>query len=494
MNPPTLAGIRESWAADAGPAVQMLIDGEWVDSTDRRTFSCTDPFSGEDWGAVPLAADGDVDRAVAAAHRVFEQGTWRRMPAAGRATLLRKWADLIEANAHELAITAVRENGKLYSEMLHGAVAFAADARFFGALAETVHGYTIDSPMPGFSAWTRREPLGVVAAITPWNTPLNLLGWKLFPALAAGNSVVVKPSEVTPVSTLLVGRMACEAGLPPGVVNIVTGAGGTGQALVAHPLVDKIAFTGSGATGANIARIGADRTARVSLELGGKSPNIIFNDADLDEVLRWTVSSLFSTAGQACNAGSRILVQAQIYDEFVERLASCARSIVWGDPLDPATQMGPLSSRAQLAKVSAYMACAREEGLRIVAGGDRPDHPGFFVQPTIYADAPMDSRLVLEEIFGPVAVVIPFEDEAEAIRIANDTRFGLAAGVWTRDLARAHRMIEAVRAGTIWVNTYRVGSHAIPFGGFKASGVGRENGIDALDAFTEVKSVWVNHG
>jgi aldehyde dehydrogenase (NAD+) len=469
----------------------MLIDGAWVDAEDGRVFSCVDPFTSQTWGSVPLASDADIDKAAQAAHQAFAEGPWRRMPAAGRAAVLRKLAELIEARVEEIALTEVRENGKLYSEMYHGALAFAGDARFFGALAETVHGYTIDTPLAGFSAWTRREAIGVVAAITPWNTPLNLLGWKLFPALATGNSVIVKPSDVTPVSTLMIGELACEAGIPEGVLNIVTGAGDTGQALVSHPLVDKIAFTGSGATGARIAKIAADRHARVSLELGGKSPNIVFNDADIDAVLAGIASGLFSTAGQACNAGSRILVQRGIYERFSERVAELARSVRWGDPLDPTSQMGPLSSLAQLTKVTSYFDRAREEGLSVLAGGGRPDHHGFFVEPTIYADAKLDSRLLLDEIFGPVAVLVPFEDEAEAIRIANDTRFGLAAGVWTRDLARAHRMIAAVRAGTVWVNTYRIGSHAIPFGGFKASGIGRETGIDALDAYTEVKSVWL---
>jgi len=485
------SGIRQNWAQDPNPSFQMLIGGAWVDAAAGETFVCTDPFTSEDWGRVPLAGEADVDRAVRVAHRAFEEGEWRRRPAAFRAAVLRRLGDLIEAQAEQIALTEVRENGKLYAEMYQGAMAFAGDARFFGAMAETVHGYTIDAPLPGFSAWTRREPIGVVAAITPWNTPLNLLGWKLFPALAAGNSVVVKPSEVTPVSTLMIGRLACEAGIPPGVLNIVTGAGATGHALVSHPLVEKIAFTGSGATGAGIGRIAAERHAHVSLELGGKSPNIVFPDADIDAVLQTISSAFFATAGQACNAGSRILVHRDIYHPFAERLAALARSVRWGDPLDPRSQMGPLSSRAQLAKVTSYLDRAREEDLRILAGGGRPDHPGFFVEPTLYADAAADSRILREEIFGPVAILVPFEDEADAIRTANDTRFGLAAGVWTRDLGRAHRMIEAVRAGTVWVNTYRVGSHALPFGGFKESGIGRETGIDALDAYTEVKSVWV---
>ncbi|MCK9541396.1 MAG: aldehyde dehydrogenase [Novosphingobium sp.] len=484
--------IREGWANDAGPEMRMLIGGEWVDAADGGTFACFDPYAEQHWGSVPAATAQDVDAAVRAAHAAFHEGPWRGTPPAARFALLRGLAQLIDENAKLLARTQVRENGKAYAEMRGGVSGLASDCHFFGALAETVHGYTVQPSLPNFTAYTRREPIGVIAAITPWNTPLGLLGWKLFPALAAGNTIVVKPSEVTPVSTLVLGQLIERAGFPDGVVNIVTGAGPVGQQLVAHPLVDKIAFTGSSVTGSAIARAAADRHARVSLELGGKSPNIVFDDADLDAALNGIVAGIFAATGQACNAGSRVLVQKGVFDEVVRRLADRARDIRFGDPLDPATGMGPLASRAQLAKVTGYFEVARREGLQVAAGGARPDRPGLFVEPTVYAAPPGASRLVREEIFGPVAVVIPFEDEDEAVRIANDTPYGLASGVWTRSLGRAHRMIERIKAGVVWVNTYRMGGHSMPFGGYKQSGIGREMGIDALEQYTEVKSVWIN--
>jgi aldehyde dehydrogenase (NAD+) len=471
----------------------MLIGGNWTQAESGETFRCTDPYTGEDWGSVPRAAAADVDSAVRAAAKAFED--WARTPPARRSALLRRLGELVEANVERIAATQVRENGKLLSEMRGGTRSLAADCAFYGALGETVHGYTVQPSIPDHVAYTRREPIGVIAAITPWNSPLTLLGWKLLPALAAGNTVVIKPSEVTPVSTLLLGELIDQAGFPPGVVNIVTGFGrGTGDVLVANPLVDKIAFTGSTATGTAIAKVAAERHARISLELGGKSPNIVFDDADLDAALTGIEAGIFAATGQSCNAGSRVLVQAGVYDDVAAMLAERARAMRAGDPLDPATELGPLASHAQLGKVTSYFDIARSEGLRCLAGGNRLDRPGFFVAPTVFDRVPSGSRLAREEIFGPVASLIRFETEEETIAIANDTPFGLASGVWTRDLARAHRMIAAIRAGVVWVNTYRMGGHSMPFGGMKASGIGREMGIDALDAFTEVKSVWINIG
>lgn len=479
-------------SCDGGRGFPLLIDGQWRPATGDRSFTAHDPYLETDWGQVAASSDADIDAAVQAASRAFADGRWSGRLAGERAQCLLRLADLIEREAEVLTRQQIFENGKLITEMGPGIAALAADCRFFAGLAEAHGGATVPSPRPGFTTFTLREPVGVVAAITPWNTPLGLLGWKLFPALAAGNTVVVKPSEVTPTSTLLLAELLSEAGIPDGVVNVVTGGPQAGAALVAHPAVAKIAFTGSTATGQAIAAQAARRSARVTLELGGKSPNILFADADLPSAVDGVMAGIFAATGQTCMAGSRVLVQAPVYDRVCEMLAERGSRLAAGDPLDPATELAPLASRAQLQKVLSYFALARDEGLPCAAGGQRLERPGYFVAPTVYRDVPPASRIAREEIFGPVAALIRFADEDEAVRIANDTRYGLAAGIWTEDVRRAHRMLHRIRAGTIWVNNYRVIGHTLPFGGYGQSGIGREMGAAALDAYTEVKSVWID--
>jgi aldehyde dehydrogenase (NAD+) len=473
----------------------MLVGGEWLPVGSRQTFSCTDPYTEESWGRVPIADAADVDRAVGAARAAFDSGTWPDVPPARRAGLLRRLAALIAQHAEELTYRQIRENGKLVSEMRPGVDVIAAACEYFAGLAETAAGITLPAGGANAATYTLREPVGVVAAITPWNSPLLLLGWKLFPALAAGNTVVVKPSEITPTSTLRLAELIVEAGFPPGVVNVVTGPGHpTGAALASHPGVDKIAFTGSTATGRAIAHAAAERTARVSLELGGKSPNIIFADADLGRAAAGVMAGIFAASGQTCMAGSRVLVESRVYDQVCELLIARARALELGDPLDHATLLGPVASRAQLEKILHYLRIGVRDGLTLLTGGERLDRRGFFIAPTIFGDVSNRCQLAREEVFGPVAALMRFEDEDHAVALANDTSFGLAAGVWTENVRRGHRMISRLRAGTVWLNNYRLVSYALPFGGFKQSGLGRELGPEALNEFTEVKSVWVDSG
>jgi acyl-CoA reductase-like NAD-dependent aldehyde dehydrogenase len=486
------------WTGELSPdrKYRLLIDGQFVDSQDGRTFQCEYPYSGVKWGAAPLAGAADVDRAVQAAHRAFEGG-WGRTRPVERANLLRRLADLLIEDAEALGLLQVHENGKLLSEMRTAGPNLAGQARFMAGLAETTTGYTSQSNVLNTTSYTVREPIGVVAAITPWNSPLALLGWKLFPALAAGNTVVVKPSEVTPLSTLRLGELCMRAGMPPGVVNVVTGYGDIGAALVEHPLVDKIAFTGATATGQAIARAAASRNARLTLELGGKSPNIVFDDADLDRAIDGIIAGIFSASGQTCLAGSRILVQETIGEDFFQELARRVRRMRLGDPLDGATEIAPVASRAHLQKVLGYLEIAKAEGAEALTGGERATGGdlthGFFVKPTLFTGVQNDFRIAREEVFGPIGAIIRFKDEDDAIRIANDTPFGLAAAVWTENIRRGHRMIPRIRAGTIWLNNYRIGEYTRPFGGFKQSGIGREVGIDALEGYTEMKSVFISH-
>jgi acyl-CoA reductase-like NAD-dependent aldehyde dehydrogenase len=476
----------------------MLIDGMWRGSSDGSVFGVSNPFDGEVWAKVPTATAEDVDAAVAAARRAFNEGPWAQSMPLMRAALLRKLGDLITEHAAELATVQIRENGKLVREVGDQAKALANNCYFYAGVAQNPIGSTLASSLPNLQAFTVREPIGVVAAITPWNSPLTLLIFKLAPALAVGCTLVIKPSEITPVSTLILAGLIEEAGFPPGVVNVVTGAGDVGSALVGHPDVDKISFTGSNAVGKQIALTAAQRLARVSLELGGKSPNIVFPDADLPNAINGVMSGIFAATGQTCQAGSRVLVHDDIYDDFAKNLAARAAEIKIGDPNDPASEMGTVACQAQYDKVLRYIDIGTSEGAVLATGGKRPDDPalskGLFIEPTVFTDVTNDMRIAREEIFGPVAALIRFRDEDDAVSIANDTPFGLAAGVWTRDVGLAHRMIRRLQAGTVWINNYRKVNHVGPFGGFKESGIGRENGVDAINEYTEVKTAWIDTG
>lgn len=479
-------------------AYSMYIDGQWVGSGTGATFDSIDPYTGKAWANVPSATDEDVDRAVAAAREAFEHGEWATALPAKRARWLRKLGDLIESESQELANVQVLENGKLMREVLGQTQGLAAFCYYFAGAAEHLHGDTVSISVPDTFNYTIREPIGVIAAVTPWNSPLALLFWKLCPALAAGNTMVVKPSEVTPVSTLVLAELIEKAGFPKGVINVVTGGGTVGAGLVKHKGVDKIAFTGSTAVGIAVAKEAASRLARVSLELGGKSPNIVFDDADLDNAINGVLAGIFAATGQTCLAGSRALIHADIYESFAKRLVERTRAIRIGDPLDPKAEMGTVSCRMQYDKVMYWINVAKEEGAELLCGGKHPAadelKTGLFVEPTIFGNVRNDMRIAREEVFGPVLCLMPFKDEANAIEIANDTQFGLAAGVWTNDIKRAQRMTKRLRSGTVWVNTYRRTNYATPFGGMKQSGLGRENGLEAILEYTETKSVWIDYG
>jgi (Z)-2-((N-methylformamido)methylene)-5-hydroxybutyrolactone dehydrogenase len=474
-----------------------FIDGAYVDPVKGNYIDSYNPYTGEVWARIPQGCAADVDRAVAAASRAMRQGPWATMTPSERGKLMLRLADLVAANAERLAETEVRDNGKLLAEMLGQLKYHPEWWRYFGGLADKIEGAVVPIDKPDMFAFTRHEPVGVVAALTAWNSPLLFIAWKCTPALAAGCSVVVKPSEFASVSTLEFAALTKQAGFPDGVFNVVTGYGPeAGSALVEHPDVAKVTFTGSDATGARIYAQAAKTLKRVSLELGGKSPNIVFDDCDIDAAISGVISGIFAATGQTCIAGSRVLVQNSIRDAFSQRLVELGKTARKGNPMLADTNIGPVTTAPQFRKILDYIEIAKAEGARCILGGGpatSPDLPGGqFIEPTIFSDVKPEMRIAREEVFGPVLSILGFDDEAEAIRLANDTIYGLAAGVWTSDIGRAVRMSSALKAGTVWVNTYRAVSYMMPFGGMKRSGLGRESGVEAIREYLETKSVWIS--
>lgn len=474
---------------------EQFIDGSYVESTSTSVIDVAYPYDGTVWATVPDGTDADVDAAVSAARQAFS--TWRETTPTRRREVLDEIATVVDDHAAELAELETRQNGKLLREMRGQMDVLGKWYRYYAGLIESDRGQTVpvDNKDDGMFNYVRKVPYGVVGAITPWNSPLLLTAWKLAPALAAGNCVVHKPSEQTPVSALRFAELlAEETSLPDGVYNVVPGAGRTGTALTDHEGVDKLAFTGSTATGRKIGATAGERLVPVSLELGGKSPNVVFPSANLDNAVNGVVKGIFAATGQTCLAGSRVLVHEEIADELVARLTDRARDITLGDPMDPETEMGPVAFRDQWETVRGYIDAGIDAGATIAFGGRQPDDlPGeCFIQPTVLTDVDNDMTVAREEIFGPVASVITFADEQSAVEIANDTPYGLAAGVWTEDLRQAHRVADGIDAGTVWVNEYRVVSRLSPFGGFKDSGLGRENGTEGLEEYRQTKSVWID--
>jgi acyl-CoA reductase-like NAD-dependent aldehyde dehydrogenase len=473
----------------------LFINNEWHPSSSGKTMSVVNPATEEVIAEVASADKTDVDAAVEAA-RAALHGPWAALSARERGRLVRQLGERLMARADEIARLETLHNGKPITESRHIEIPAAAECfEYYGGWSDKVMGETI--PVKGnHLTYTLREPVGVVAAIVPWNFPLLLAAWKVAPALACGNTVILKPASQTPLTALALGELALEVGLPPGVLNVVTGSGSTiGQALVEHPGIDKIAFTGDTSTGKGIMRSAAETLKKITLELGGKSPNIVLPDADIEAAIRGATVGIFYGKGEVCAAGSRLLVDRRIKDEFVDKLAARARKMTAGDPMDPKTRLGAISSQKQLETVLGFIESGRQEGATLAAGGSRTDigtGKGYFLQPTVFADVTPGMRIFREEIFGPVLATIDFADLDEAIARANDTPYGLAAGIWTRDIKKAHYVARRIQAGTVWVNTYNVYDTAAPFGGYKQSGFGREMSAHALEHYTQIKTVWVD--
>lgn len=477
--------------------VKMLIGGQWVASASGKTFETINPSTGEVLAHVAEGEAADIDRAVVAARKAFESGPWPKMTPSQRGRLLWKLADLIEQHADELAQLETLDNGKPIKYSRAADIPMTADHfRYFAGWATKLEGETIPVSIPNMFTYTLREPLGVVGQIIPWNFPIQMAAWKLAPALACGNTVILKPAEQTPLTALRLGELICEAGFPEGVVNIVPGFGETaGAALAAHLGVDKVAFTGSTEVGKKILQASVGNLKRVTLELGGKSPNIIFPDADLKFAVRGAMNAIFFNQGQVCTAGSRLFVHASVYDQVLSGLTEVAQKMKLGPGLDPNTDMGPLVSQEQLERVTGYIELGKREGAVTTTGGKRAGSElgnGYFVEPTIFDRVQDEMTIAREEIFGPVVAALPFEDIEEVAARANKSIYGLAAGVWTSDVKKAHKMAALLKSGVVWVNTYNQFDAAAPFGGYKQSGYGREMGHAVLEAYTQTKTVWMN--